>query len=139
MLAVVAVAVLLWEPVWWWATTKKVAYYPGPGGGASTSTVVSRDRPLHKTAQVRGFKTVKRWSPSEQHGVARVWYVESGFVAREDWYEDGGCVRTTKWAIDGTVLHQSSRTGFHSEPPWLWDATDQTSPSDPQWIAEHGK
>ncbi len=59
------------------------------------------------------------------------------------WYEDGRCVRQTKWSIDGTVIHQSVWTSTdvetRSEPPWWWGVQDQTSPSDPQWIAEHGK
>ena len=56
--------------------------------------------------------------------------------------------RTTSWFPDGTVELQmdwkrdeSGRSHpIHiAEPPWLWNVTNQTEPTDPQWIAEHGK
>ena len=69
--------------------------------------------------------------------------MKSGLVQSETWYEDGRRVRETSWGIFGTVLFQTVWTGTDVEtsldPPWRWGATDQTSPSDPQWIAEHGK
>ena len=120
--AVVAVAVPLAEPAWWWVMPRRVP------------VVINRPSP------VRGFRTVKRSSPGEQHGLTRLWFLQSGLMESETWYEAGLWVRMTEWGIDGAVTRQCATTGAdvekRFEPPWWWNAQPQTHPTAPWWKAE---
>ncbi len=148
--ALVAVAVPLAVPVWWWVSTTRVemsSHIPG--------------RPLlFRSQRISGWRTVKRWSrpdvqgpPSSQadlyysHGKSVAFYSESGFKAWEADCVQGRPIHFTVWSLEGKVLYQDlyeynsgSRVCQQvSSPPWRWSVGDQMAPSDPQWIAEHGK
>ena len=154
VVALVAVVGSLAGPAWVWLTTKRVSLTDLPG--FSLQRWLERDRLPHRVPAdfvswneqfVRGFFTVKRWQPSPiYHGTCRVWFVNTGYLFLEAEYEDGVCLRRTRYLPDGRVASQSlnhSKTPLTEEardsPPWWWGVRDQTSPSDPQWIAEHGK
>ena len=109
--------------------------------------------------EARGIVGVNRWTGGAVPlRVQTFYYVENGFKAHESeyWPYSGVSLRSTMWRFDGSVASQSRcdddpghvkepyLSGLVSdqsniEPPWWWGVKDQTSPSDPQWIAEHGK
>ena len=131
-LALVAVAIPLAEPVWEWVMTERV------GGPAEGHDFIAGATPL------TGWHRVGRWGTREVlHGTSVSFYASNGYKFMESVHRDARCVRCTCWSDSGAVVWQSgeelgSRMTL-DRPPWLWGATDQTSPSDPQWIAEHGK
>ena len=102
----------------------------------------------------RAWKTFRRWSdPLIAHGSFVIYYVENGMLAFEgEMYGRVGHEfpsQTTMWNFDGTVQQQVKVTGLDGlggqilnarvSAPWLWSVQDQTEPTDPQWITEHGK
>ena len=139
-LAALAVAAPLAEPLWWWAMTKRVAYSGTSSVPIPDAMAADRDSALPRMPELRGFRMVKRLSPSESHGRTRAWYVESGQLALELLYEDGRWVRKSYWSLDGAVFCQISRyrtsAEDRSEPPWWWGVKDQTHPTAPWWKAE---
>ena len=67
-----------------------------------------------------------------------MWYVENGYRA----VELHGNYRVTCWLADGTVEKQLSRSvhgGEVKKAPWLWNITDQTTPSMPAWMKDDEK
>ncbi len=100
--ALVAVAGPLAEPVYWWVMTKEEAY-------PYTRIIASTDDSHFGLADVRGVRTVKRCSPGEQHGLTRLWFLQSGLVESETWYEAGLWVRMTKGGIDRAVTKRRSQ------------------------------
>ena len=156
VLFVIALCISFWVnegPLWRSVMLKQISlkaiapYYQTP------------EAPLHV---VHGFATVRRWSrsdppipgqsywlfvfaPTEPYGIQRMWYVENGFLASE--YEWGRnkvgrilILKATEWSFNGTIMLQIGEIRSRKESsPWWWDVQDQTEPTDPQWIAEHGK
>ena len=137
-LAIVGLGVWAWEPVWQWATTTE-----------KWRTRGSR----------RYWIRVSRWDGHIAERSLVEWHLSTGFKQREG-HEAGWL---TIWRRNGAVDYQvqflpddGSRqmqedvdwedpydglgvAQFNWGPVWHFDVTDQASPSDPQWIAEHGK
>ena len=86
--------------------------------------------------------TVRRWThPQVACGKAVAHWISNGLKGCEWEFEEGIPIRSTTWGLDGSVQTQASNQPgeIKTSPPWLWNVTDQTEPTDPQWIAEHGK
>ena len=119
--ALVAVAVPLAKPVWWWVALGRFE--------------VSRPG-------TRGFEVRNRWTGTLHRAAS--WYEDNGFKYSVT-FLDGSEFCVTNWNHDGSVDSQMRnrfgkiQTRFNTAPPWWWGVQDQTSPSDPQWITEHGK
>ena len=83
------------------------------------------------------------------HGTSIMFYEENGYKAMEGLWRNGTAIKSTSWNPDGTISNQHRYNWqdvpgqqwdeMKTSPPWWWGVEDQTSPSDPQWIAEHGK
>ena len=136
-LALVALGVWRGEAVWLWVMTKRIPW----------ATTINRAGGSH---QLRGWQTVKRWSPGTRHGPRIVYYVDSGYRASEATYVDGSVTTQNIWNPDGSVLYQTTyldangnymRKGqkANKSPPWLWGVTDQTEPSMPAWMKDDEK
>ena len=64
-------------------------------------------------------------------------------------FENGIILRETRWTLDGTVQAQARdlygyvsvlRDGaIKTNPPWWWDAQDQTKPTAPWWDHEKNR
>ena len=125
--AVVVVAIPMLRPVFWWVVTTKESF--GFVNGSFDDTW--------------GWYRKLRWSEA-RYGYCVLYYTKNGFKARESDMRHGKIIWATDWLPNGEVSCQIqlSSGGMEEEklsPPWWRDVEDQTSPSDPQWIAEHGK
>ncbi len=136
-LAVLAGGLAAWEPLWEWATTKEIRVQDS----FSDEEMNVLDGP------VRGWVRVKRGS-HERHGGLLAYYVATGRKAIDGEFRKHTGLRQTIWNGDGTVKRQLRNIDDQDNwiwletkesPPWWWGVKDQTSPSDPQWIADHGK
>lgn len=137
VLAVAGLSVFVGRPLYQWAITQRLLVE------TRTFSPAREEFPLYEDAVSRGFKTVARRAPHDQHGIEKVWFVGSGFLASESWFENGDRIRHTQWRVDGSVLHQTGpgpvESGFlrrRVEPPWLWNVTDQRTPSIPAWMRD---
>ncbi len=73
-----------------------------------------------------------------EDGTTEGYYVQNGMKAQEINKVGGGTI----WNFDGTVRRQIQFRGSKANKtsaPWWWGVQDQTEPTDPKWIAEHGK
>ena len=158
VVAVVAVLNPLVPPVWEWVTTTTIPiplnayilpagldpwgqHYPWGQNNALLYGTGSRHL-------IRGWETVKR-GRGNRHGPLVAYYVENGHKAIEGVYENGNLVWVTKWKLDGRVMSlaqdvrnvggSTGQVEIKATHPWWWGVQDQTEPTDPQWIAEHGK
>ena len=93
-----------------------------------------------------GYRILYKMNPQTRsivRGKYIGYYIENGFKAKDGMYQDGLPVAVTQWNFDGTinvqVTQEKGEVVFKKSPPWLWGVQDQTEPTDPQWIAEHGK
>ncbi len=131
-LAVIALGVWAWEPVYWWVMTERV-----PIDG---STSFKRgDVQVYENEPLRGFRRVRRWS-GRPHGPHEMWFSRTRYQSSRRWFEDGELTRWTSWSMDGAVRSQSwyedgTRKERHSHP-WLWRITDQTHPTMPEWMTD---
>ncbi len=138
MFALVAVGVPLAGPVLRWIETKKVPFSrPGPrlgSGGLGTET----------NQPIRGWTEKGRWS-GDWEGESVGWYEANGFKAVHTEFRGNRIWKRTVWHLDGTVKGQArdldddgrwTMMSFKHSPPWLWNATDQTTPSMPAWMKD---
>ena len=97
---------------------------------------------------MRRWVEVKRWSVlplPNWKDKSTSYYLENGLLAEDILIHAGSQrpVSITRWGFDGVLLMQTRGTSGRVEhkysAPWWWNVTDQTEPTDPQWIAEHGK
>ena len=89
LLAAALVALGMWarEPLWWWVMTKRVDIRV-PFLAEVTHV---EGRP------VRGFSTMRRWSPRTRHGKTVVYFLKSGMKCFQNEYVNGRGRRYTRW------------------------------------------
>ena len=133
-IAVVALCVSLWVnegPMWRWVMTDVVV-----------DEEIKKLPGWPKEEKVRCYGRNDRWDGTR---IQDLWFSAStGYLCRDQRWSAVETFRITVWGQDGKIAMQgSARAGkilvANLEPPWLWGVTDQTEPTDPQWIAEHGK
>ena len=144
-LAVVAVCISLYFSVWvnegalWrWVMTKVFVYE------------ATADFPDWNTEKVRTYRRYNRWDHTHVH--VRSYFLSTGYQSSDEKWRNGKVSGATIWSPDGKVKMQQrwensewlgrydrGSSVLYGGPPWWWGVQDQTKPTDPQWIAEHGK